>query len=153
MPLRLPVILLLLLALAPGLTACRARWRPAGSEVDQSLPPGPDDAHPEPGPSESATYAHRDFPFPLETVWRATVEAIHTTGVPVPKSAHCADGEGLIDVDALRVRLVSHEPEGTCVQVRYREPAGEPGVVRARELLDEIERRVLSLQFSPTGAR
>lgn len=151
MPLRLP--LFLVLALALGLTACRARWRPVGSGNDQSLDPTTGDAHLEPDSTGSAKHAHRDVPYPLETVWNATVEAIHTTGVAVPKSASCADGEGLIDVDALWVRLVSREPGSTCIQLRYRDPAGEEGGAREKELLDEIERRARSLQSSPRGAQ
>ena len=150
---RLRSLALLAVVLVFGLGSCRARWRPAGPEIDRDLASGGRAAPNESEPSGEAAEACRDFPLPLGVVWSATVEAVHTAGVPVPRSAHCSDLEGVIDVEPLWVRLVSRGAESTRVLVRYRDPAGEAGAESASELLDEVGRRARSLHSKTAGER
>ena len=151
MPLRsLPFVAAVL---ALGLGSCRARWRPAGTELEQELSPAGLAARDEVGLEGAEAATRRDFPLPLERVWNATVEAIHTTGVAVPKSASCSGEEGLIDVDALWVHLVSRGPDDTRVLVRYRGLSPEAGAERAEALLDEVGRRARSPHSRGAGER
>ena len=100
------------------------------------------------GSSSSSSSAPRTAPVierlvaaPLERVWRATVSAVHATGVAVPASAeHDATG-GRIETRELRVLLEAEDAERTRVFARYRELPPAEADRRARLLLEDIERR------------
>ncbi len=132
---------LLTLALVGLLAACGAEWRtldPLDPHADPEFDGGPRFA-PE-------LHGHRDFARPFERVWKATVEALHASGVAVPQSAIDAaavsGSEVLLELDPLWVQVVERDPGRTCLRVRLRGVAVEEGRRDAQALLDDVQWRL-----------
>jgi hypothetical protein len=135
---------LLIALLALGCASCGARWRSAAeAHAAQDAAPSADDA---PSVSHARTseelHGHRDFPATFERVWDATVQSIHAAGVGVPLAAREASAEGRIDVDELLVEVEEPSLGRTCVFVRFRGVSRSVGERRAKDLLDEVARRL-----------
>lgn len=133
-----PARTLLVLLLLLGCSSCGARLRSPG-DARAAADDEPLAEHPRP-PEE--LHGHRDFPAPFERVWDVTVQAVHAAGIGVPLEAREASGEGRIDVDELLVEVEERSVGRTCVLVRFRGVSESVGERRAKDLLDEIARRL-----------
>jgi hypothetical protein len=138
---RAQLLVLSLLALPLLAASCGAQWQALDPIDPHSRLVLQEDLRPSPDP-----HGHRDFARTFEPVWRATIEGLHASGVPVPDSARDAarasGSEVLLELDVLWLQVVEREPGRTCVLVRYRGYELEPGRAQARTLLDEIQRRL-----------
>jgi hypothetical protein len=130
--------ILLIALFSVGSVSCGARWQSAADAQAAALA-APPAAHPRP-PED--LQGHRDFPATFERVWDATVQSIHAAGIGVPLEARDAQGEGRIDVDELLVEVEERAVGRTCVFVRFRGVSRAVGERRAKDLLDEVARRL-----------
>jgi hypothetical protein len=129
----------LLLASTILLSACGAKFRAF-----------PDEGEPSPKAVEAGhssawafrAHGHRDFPREFESVWAATVEALHSRGIAVPRSAQPSQHLGTIDLDALSVHVEERYAGRVCVLLRFRALEEGDGEVAARDLLNEIQGRL-----------
>jgi hypothetical protein len=116
--------ILLIALFSVGSVSCGARWQSAADAQAAALA-APPAAHPRP-PED--LQGHRDFPATFERVWDATVQSIHAAG--------------RIDVDELLVEVEERAVGRTCVFVRFRGVSRAVGERRAKDLLDEVARRL-----------
>lgn len=125
------------LFLACALCACGAEWR--NFDSDEELP---ESNEPHSFGSVERPHAHRDFPQPFAVVWPATVEALHTRGIGVPRSARPEGQRAVIDLDGLLVLVEARNKGRVCVLLRFRALEQAEGVTAAKALLDEIQGRL-----------
>lgn len=122
--------LLLALALSAAVAACRTSDTHAVSAAAPATP----------GSSNPAV--ERFVGAPLAAAWRATVEAVHATGIAVPADAELEATRGRIETHELRVLVEADSGTTTRVRVQYLEPFPDEAERRARLLLDDVELRL-----------
>ena len=87
-------------------------------------------------------HGHRDLPGSFDGVWDAAVEALHSTGIGVPRSVAPTGTDATIDLHEVLLRVRERAPGRICVIVRFHRVSKQVGRERAAELLDELQARL-----------
>jgi len=119
---------LIALCLAPALSSCAAAVVAAGAAVGYV--------------QYDRNEAWRDFEASPDDVWKASLAAVHATGLAVPAGVQLGSTEGEIEVDDLHLRVERHPGDFVRVRVRYGTFDTEDHRRRARLLLEDIAARL-----------